>query len=191
MAVKHAICINILIKMILGSFVLHIHGRSRCEEALVCRRGSDGTGVHEGHGSDLSALQLGSLPVGEVPCGVADGEGIVGRCVSRAKAGTAESCLHNGSRLHKVCHRTVLYKFHVDRRTCRVYTECKLVGADIFSADDISRGADIFKPATGASGDDALVHVEFSVHDLVLEGVVHHAVQADKGFLLYIVEHVL
>ena len=59
------------------------------------------------------------------------------------------------------------------------------------SFDNVGRRADIFKSAARASCDDALLYVELSVADLILERIVHRAVQADKRLLLYIVENVL
>ena len=59
------------------------------------------------------------------------------------------------------------------------------------SFDDICCRADIFKSAARASGDNALLYVKLSVTDLILERILYRAVQADKGFLLYIVKDVL
>ena len=58
------------------------------------------------------------------------------------------------------------------------------------SPDDIRRRADILKSAAGTSGDDPLIYIQFSIYDLILERVLHRAVQAYLGLLLHIVEDV-
>ena len=176
--------------MIFLSFIFHIHRRCRSQESFVCRRCRDRTCIHKRYGRNLSALQLGSLTVREVSCGVADGKRIVCRRISRSEARSAERRLHDRSRCHQICHRSVFHQFHINRRTCRVYAECELVRTDILSADNVCRCADIFKSAARASCDDSLLHIQLSVYDLVLQCVIDRTVQTDKRFLLYIVKNV-
>ncbi len=81
----------------------HVIFNVRCcgQHSLVSRSGGNGTGIHQGDKSRLSIPGLGTLPVGEVPGGVADGKTVIGGGISRAEAGAAESGLYDGSSLHE------------------------------------------------------------------------------------------
>ena len=95
--------------------------RGRGQHTLVGRGCRDGTGVHQGDGSDLSALQLASLSVREVSGGMADAEGVVCRGISRTEAGTAEGRLHDCARLQDRCRRSVFDQLHVNGHGSRIY----------------------------------------------------------------------
>ena len=90
------------------------------QEALVGRRCSDGTGIHESHRRDLAVLDLGTFTVGEVPRRMTDAESIVGRCVSRAETGSAEGSLDYAAAGQDIRKNTVLCQFHIDRRAGRI-----------------------------------------------------------------------
>ena len=190
MAVEDSVRINIFIEMIFLPFVLYIQvcGRSQVSLVRCCR--CDRTCIHQRYGRDLSALQLASLTVREVSRSMADGERIVRRSVPCAEARSAECGLHNSSCLKEISYRTVFHKFHVNRHTCGVNAECKFICSDISSFDDVRSRADILKSAAGTSRDDALIHIEPAVPDLPLERIIHRAVQADKRFLLHIMENI-
>ena len=66
------------------------------EDAAVEGGGGDAPGIHQRHIGDLALAGLGALPVGEVPGGVADGEGPVGGHVPRPEAGAAEAGADGG-----------------------------------------------------------------------------------------------
>ncbi len=92
--VKYSVGINIAVKMIFVSADIAVKLRGRGQHTLVSSSGRNGTGIHQCYGRNLAALQLGPLPVGEIPCRVADTEGIVGRGIPCAEARSAESGLH-------------------------------------------------------------------------------------------------
>ena len=89
--------------------------RRRGEDAAVLRCCGDGAGVHQRHGRNLPLTGLGAFPVGEVPGGVADGEGVIGRDVSRTEAGAAEGGFHNSAGFQKVGGHTVAGHCHAHR----------------------------------------------------------------------------
>ena len=159
MAVEDTVCVNIFVKVIFLSFVFHIHVSCRCKESLICCCCCDGTCIHKCNGCDLSALKLRAFTVREVSGWVTDGERIIGRCISGTEARSAECCLHDRSRFHKVSNCTVLYKFHVNRCTCRIYAECKFIRTNVMSFDNVCCSTDIFKSTTGTSCDDSLIHI--------------------------------
>ena len=144
---------------IVNAIATWCHVDSEPMEALVRRRRRYGTGIHQRHGGNLSALQLGAFPVREIPGGMADGQCIVGRRVACSEAGPAERRLNDRSRADQIRHRAVFHKLHVDRRAGRIYAECKSPGTDILSPDDVRRRADIFKSAARTSGDDPLLYI--------------------------------
>ena len=87
-AVKYPVGIDLTVKMVTPDGCrFPAYSVAGGQITLVRRSGGDRSGVHQSYGRDLPVLNLGTLPVGEVSGGVADGEGIVGRCVSRAEAG--------------------------------------------------------------------------------------------------------
>ena len=145
--------------MVFLPLVLYIQYSCRSQEALVCRGRRNGTGIHQRNGGNLSALQLGTLPVGEIPGRVADGQRIVGRCISRAKAWSAERRLHDGTCPDQIRDRPIFYQLHIDRGAGRINAERKRPGADVLSPDDIRRRTDIFKSAARTAGNDPLLYI--------------------------------
>ena len=138
---------------------LHIQIRCRNQESLVRRRRRNGTRIHQRDRGNLTALQLGTFTVREIPRRVADRKRIVRRSIPRAKARPAERRLHNRSRLHQVRDRTILHQLHINRGTRRIYAECKFIRSDIMPTDDVRRRADILKSASGTSCNDSLLHI--------------------------------
>ena len=100
MTVKNTVCINIAVKMIGRTCILYIQIGSSCQIALICRRCSDGAGIHKSHRSDLTALKLTSLTIREVSGRMTDTESIVGRSISCAETGTTECRFHDRTGLH-------------------------------------------------------------------------------------------
>ena len=119
--IKDTVGINIGIKVILVFSDDTVKLGSSGKHAFVCRRSRNGTGIHKGNGSDLSALQLGALSVREVSGGMADTERIVCGRIACAEAGSAEGCLHYCPCLQKRCRTTVLNKLHINRHGSRIY----------------------------------------------------------------------
>ena len=109
LAVKHTVCVNILVKMIFLSCEFHIQVCRCCKEALICRSRRDGTGIHKRNRRNLSVLKLRALTIREISCRMADGQPIVCRSIPRPKARPAERSLHDCSCLHQICNRPVLH----------------------------------------------------------------------------------
>ena len=120
LTVKYTIFINLFVKEIFRIPVFHIQVCSRGQIALVRCGRRNGTRIHQRNRRNLSALQLGALPIREIPCGMPDAEAIIRRGVSGSKARPAESGFQNRSCLHKRCGRTIPDQLHVNRHGCRI-----------------------------------------------------------------------
>ena len=189
-AVEHTIRINILIKMILLSFIFYIKCRSRRQISFICRCRRNGTSIHKSNRRNLTALKLASFTVREVSRCMTDRERIICRCISRSETRTAKCCFYNCSRFHKIGYDTIFHKFHINRRTCRIYAERKCIRSDIMTFDDICCRTDIFKTASRTSCDNSLIYIEFSVSDLVLKRILYSSVKTYESFLLYVMKDV-
>ena len=190
-AVEDAVRIDIAVKMIGRSGVFHIQIGSCCQITFVCCCCRDGTGIHKSHGSNLTILKLTSLTVREISGRVTNAEGIVGRCVACAEAGTAEGRLHDSASLHKLCQSAVSGKLHVNRGAGRINTQSKLVTADAAAFQNICCRADIFKTAACTACDDSLIHIEFSVPDFVFQCEVYGSAQGHFRTFFYICKDIV
>ena len=190
MTIKYTICINLLVKVVFLSLVFYVHICCRCQETFICCCCCNWTGIHKCNGCNLSTLKLGTFTVREVSCRVANRKCIICRCISSSKAWSAECCFYNCSCFHKIRNCTVFHKFHIDWCTCRIYTKCKFIWANVMTFDDVCCCADIFKSTTGTSCDDSLIHIKFSINHFILKWIIHSTIQAHQCFLLYIVKHV-
>ena len=150
-------------------FIFHIEIGRRCQISFIGGCCCNGSCIHQRHRGNLTVLKLGSFSVREVSCRMTDTERIICRSIPRAKARSAECCLNNRSCRKEICDSTVFHQFHVNRSTCRIHTECKGIGADVLPADNVRRGTDILKSASGTSCNDSLLHVEFSVSYFILQ----------------------
>ena len=122
LGVKYTVLINGLVKEIFRLCIVYIHICRRGKNTLVCRSCRDRTGIHKRNGSHLSVLHLRTFTVREVSGGMTDGKRVVCRCIAGPETWSAERSLYDRSGLHQRCHCTVLYQFHVNRCTCRIYT---------------------------------------------------------------------
>ena len=148
-----------------GLVVVDIGGRG--EDAAVAGRGGDGPGVHQGHRGDLAIGGLAALAVGEVPGGVADRQGVIGRGVAGAKARAAEGWLHDAAGLHQRGGDAVLGDGQGDGRGGGVDGHIKVAVADAAALQN-SRGlADILIHTAGAADNDALVAVNLAIDNVV------------------------
>ena len=188
--VKHAVRVNIAVKMILVFSKLSVEVRRGSQHALVRRSGCDRPRIHQRNRRNLTVLELASLSVREVSCRVADAEGIVCRCVSCAEARAAECRLHNCTCLQNRSRTAVSDKLHVNRHGRRVYAQRKTVRADIASLEYVSRRTDILKATARTAGDDSLIYHESAVLYLVLQMIFHRAVKAYLRALLGLVQNI-
>ena len=107
-----------------------------------------------------------------------DREGVVGRCIARAEARSAECGLNDRTGLEQGREHAVLDKFHVNRLGCRIYIQGKPVIADTPAPQYIGRVADVLESAARAAGDDSLIDHQLPVPqfahkiymDLIAEG---------------------
>ena len=190
MAVKYTVRIDIAVKVVQRFAVFPGKFRSRSQISLICRRRRDGPRIHKRNRGNLSVLNLGSLPVREVSGGVADGQISVCRRVSRAEAGTAECRLDNRSGLHQIRKNTVSCQLCIDRRTGRINAECEVITADILSSEDVRRVTNVFKSAARTACDNALIHQQLSVMDLVLQMEINLSVQRDLRAFFHIIQNI-
>ena len=121
LGIKYTILIDFGIKVVFIFTKGPVEFGSGCEDTFVCGCGCDGTGIHECDGCDLAVLQLASFPVGEVSCGMADTEAVVGRRISCTEAGSAESGLHDSAGLQDGGRTAVFNQFHINRHGSRIY----------------------------------------------------------------------
>ena len=119
-----------------------------------------------------------------------DRECIICRSISGTKTWSAECSLYNCSCFHQICDCSIFHKFHINRCTCRIYTECKLIRTDVSSFYNIRCCTDIFKSTTCTSRDDSLINIEFSVHNLALKRIIHCSVQTDQSLFLHFMEDI-
>ena len=167
--------------------VVHIAFGRRQDAAIGCCRG-DGTGIHEGDGSELAVARLGTFAVREVTRRMADAEGIIGRRIACAEAGAAESRLEDGTGFQERGDSTFADQVEVDRlrRRIDVEGEIAITAGSLFQ--DVGGSHDIAVVAAGTAGDDALLDLEFPVLDLIGQAVfqifIAHA--AVDGFFCFV-----
>ena len=157
---------------------------------MVPGGGGDGPGVHQDHPGQLPVAGLGPLPVGEVPGGVADGQAVVGGHVPGAEAGAAEAGLEEGPGLQQGLLHPVVDELQVHRHRGGIDGQGEVPAAHVVAVQDGGGFGDVVVHAAGAAGDDALVHHDLPVHQLVGEGEGDLAAELLGGALLHLPEDV-
>ena len=114
---------------------------------------------------------------------MADGQTVVHGRVSCAETRSAECCFDNGACRHEVCHAALSHKVHEDRLGGRIHIQRELAETAALSAQHIGRLDDVRVVAARAARDDALLHLQLSVHDLIEEREFSPAVR--YAFRLY------
>ena len=69
----------------------------------------------------------------------------------------------------RVCQCSVLRKFHINRCTCRINTQCECVCSDACTFQNICGCTDVLKSTTGTSCDNSLFHIQFSIAYLIFQ----------------------
>ncbi len=156
--------------------------------AVGCRSGYR-TGVHEGYERKLTLAGLGTLTVGEVTGGVADGETVVGGNVTCAKARSAEGGLDGDTGLDEGVGHMVAGRSEIDRCGLRVNGHGEVVVADSLALEDRSGLAEVVIGTAGATCDESLVCADLSVLDLVLKIHGHLVAETLAGVLLDLAEN--
>ena len=157
---------------------------------MVPRGGGNGAGVHEDHAGQLAVAGLGALPVGEIPGGVADGQGVIGGHIACAEAGAAETGLAHGAGAQQPGGHAVFHQLQLHGDGGGIHGEVKIPAAHIAAVQDGSRLGDVVIQAAGTSGDNALLYMELAAFYLVGEMQLHLAVELVGGPLLYFTQDV-
>ena len=122
LAVKYSVCVNILVKMICRTCKFNINICSRCKISFICRCCCNRTSIHKCNRCNLTFLKLWTFSVREVSCWMSDWKCIISRCISGTKTRTTECSLNYSTCLHKISKSSISCKFHINWRTCRIYT---------------------------------------------------------------------
>ena len=189
----HTLFVRRVIKGVLAGLIPSLLGQvgRRRQDAAVGGRRRNGASVHQGHGAQLAITRLGTLAVGEIARGVADGQAVVGRRVAGAKARTAERRAHDRTGLHKVVDIATARKFERHGLACGIDRQRELAAAGVGAlkhAGSLDHGVVV---TARAAGDNALLHVQLAVDDLVEQAKVRLAL-ADLGSLeLHLMQDVL
>ena len=189
----HALFVRCVVKGVLAGLVPSLLGQvgRRRQDAAVGSRRRNGAGIHQGHGAQLAITRLGTLAVGEIARGVADGQAVVGRRVAGAKARTAERRTHDRAGLHKVVDVATARKFERHGLACGIDRQRELAAAGVGAlkhAGSLDHGVVV---TARAAGDNALLHVQLAVDDLVEQAKVRLAL-ADLGSLeLHLMQDIL
>ena len=184
--------------MILRACVFHVQVTGRSQSAAVDGSGGHTAGIHQCHRRHLAFTGLGTLPVWEVPGGVPDRELVVGRAVSRTKAGPAEALPDDRTRRQQIGHDAVAHQFQIRGHGTRVNIQREGAISDIFSSQDAGCGANTVISPAAAAGDLPLLYpdpavAEFAVQihpgtlDLLI-GLFLHLVQNVRRILLELVD---
>ena len=190
LAVKYAVLINTAVEEIFWFSELSIDVRGRCEIALVCCCRRDGTCIHQRYGSDLSALEFGAFAVREVSGRVADTECIICRCISCTEARTAKCRFYDCSALDQGSEAPIFCQLHIDRRTCRINTQGKLIGTNKFIFQNICCVTNIFKSTAGTSGNDTLINIQPAIAHFIFQSKIYCAVKAYCSTFFYIIKDI-
>ena len=190
LTVEYSVLIDSSIKVIFRIAICSRILSSRSQASFVCCSRRDRTGIHQGYGRDLSILDLRTFTVREVSCRMADTESIICRCITGAEARTTECSFYDGTCLDESCQCSVLCKFHINRCTCRINTQCKCICSDACTFQDIRSRTDIFKSTTGTSCDNSLFHIQFSIVYLIFQCEINFSIQADLCFFLHIIQNI-
>jgi len=167
LAVKYTIVINCLIKEIFLSCITTRIILCWSQETFVCCSCRNRTCVHKCNRRNLAILDFGTFAVREVSGRMTDTECIICRSIPCTKARSAKSSLHNSSRFKKSCQNAILSQFHINRSTCRIYTQCEGICTNALAFKDISCCTDIFKSTTCTSCDNSLFYIKFTINYFV------------------------
>ena len=115
-AVVEAALVDLSVVLVAGVVVLEVDVGGSGDDATVGSRGSDGACIHQGNERELALTRLRTFAVGEVTCGVADAESVVGRYVAGTEARTAESRLDDDTSLEQFFGDVVARGSQIDRR---------------------------------------------------------------------------
>ena len=160
--------VGIVVEVVLGRLVpVAVDGRGGSKDATVGSRGGDGSRVHEGNGAHLPLPGLGALAVGEVARGVANGQAAVSRRVTGAKARAAEGGADDGACAHEVKERPIPRKLHHHGLARRIYREREVPVAAALALEHLGCVHHIGEVTARAATDDALLHLQPPVDDLV------------------------
>ena len=190
LTVEYSVLIDSSIKVIFRIAVCSRILSSRSQASFVCCSRRDRTGIHQGYGRDLSILDLRTFTVREVSCRMADTESIICRCITGAKTRTTECSFYDGTCLDESCQCSVLCKFHINRCTCRINTQCKCICSDTCAFQNICCCTDVLKSTTGTSCDNSLFHIQFSIAYLIFQCEINLSIQADLCFFLHVIQNI-
>ena len=189
----HALLVRRVVKGVLAGLVPSLLGQigRRRQDAAVGSRRRNGAGVHQGHGAQLAITRLGTLAVGEVARGVADGQAVVGGRVAGAKARAAECRANDRTGLHKVVDVAAACKLECHGLACGIDRQRELAAAGVGAlehAGSLDHGVVV---AARAAGDNALLHMQLAVDDLVEQAKVRLALADLGGLELHLMQDVL
>ena len=137
--------------------------RRRRDHAAVSGRGRDGTGIHQRYRRDLALTGLGSFPIGEIAGGMTEGQSVVGGHVARTEARSAEGGFDHRTRLKQRGAVAVAGQFQRYGNGGGVHGQREISVAAGRTAKNVRRLIDILIDTAGASGNDALIGVDFAV----------------------------
>ena len=189
----HALFVRRVVKGVLASLVPSLLGQvgRRRQDAATGSRRRNGAGVHQGHGAQLAIARLGTLAIGEVARSVADGQAVVGGRVAGAKARAAERRAHDRAGLHKIVDIATACKLERHGLARGIDRQRELAAAGVGAlehAGSLDHGVVV---AARAAGDNALLHVQFAVDDLVEQAKVRLTLADLGGLKLHLVKDVL
>ena len=189
----HALFVRRVVKGVLAGLVPSLLGQvgRRRQDAAIGSRRRNGASVHQGHGAQLAIARLGTLAVGEVARSVADGQAVVGGRVAGTEARAAECRTHNRAGLHKVVDVAAACKLECHGLARGIDRQRELAAAGVGAlehAGSLDHGVVV---AARAASDNALLHVQLAVDDLVEQAKVRLALADLSGLELHLVQDVL
>ena len=189
----HALLVRRVVKGVLAGLVPNLLGQvgRRRQDAAVGSRRRNGAGVHQGHGAQLTVARLGTLAIGEVARGVADRKAVVGRRVAGAEARAAECRAHNRAGLHEVVDVAAACKLECHGLARGIDRQRELAAAGVSALEHASSLDHGVVVAARAAGDNALLHVQLAIDDLVEQAKVRLALADLGGLELHLVKDVL
>ena len=189
----HALFVRRVVEGALAGLVPGLLGQvgRRRQDAAVGRRRRNGAGVHQGHGAQLAVARLGTLAIGEIARGVADRKAVVGGRVAGAEARAAERRAHDRTGLHEVVDVTTTRKFERHGLARGIDRQRELAAAGVGALEHASSLDHGVVVAARAAGDNALLHVQLAVDDLVEQAKVRLALADLGGLELHLVKDVL
>ena len=189
----HALLVRRVVKGVLAGLVPGLLGQvgRRRQDAAVGSRRRNGAGVHQGHRTQLAIARLGTLTVGEVARGVADGQAVVSGRVAGTETRAAERRAHDRASLHKVVDIAAACKLECHGLARGIDRQRELAAAGVGALEhtgSLDHGVVI---AARAAGDNALLHVQLAVDDLVEQAKVRLALADLGGLELHLMQDVL